>query len=88
MDWSRGVGWLEILLEIYGTTYGGGTGGSGTVFKLNKNRQKTVLYNFTGGTDGGNPELPTLLLDSAGNLYGTASTGGAYGNGVVFKLTP
>jgi len=53
-----------------------------------------VIYSFTGGPDGGSPQAP-LLADSAGNLYGTASTGGAknsncvaQGCGVVFMLTP
>ena len=44
----------------------------------------TVLYEFTGGTDG---EIPGgLILDSAGNLYGTTGLGGSFGNGTVFQL--
>jgi uncharacterized repeat protein (TIGR03803 family) len=46
-----------------------------------------VLYQFTGLDDGGNP-LSGLMSDGLGNWYGTASSGGAYGYGVVFKLTP
>jgi uncharacterized repeat protein (TIGR03803 family) len=49
----------------------------------------TVLHNFTGGADGGNP-YAGLTADAAGNLYGTASTGGisssCNGCGTVFKL--
>lgn len=46
----------------------------------------TPIYQFTGGAnDGGNPNGP-LVEDAAGNLYGTATTGGAYSNGTVFKL--
>lgn len=45
-----------------------------------------VVYNFTGGSDGGNP-LDGLTLDGAGNLYGTANAGGASSYGVVFKVT-
>jgi uncharacterized repeat protein (TIGR03803 family) len=52
----------------------------------------TDLYNFQGSTDGGNP-FASLLLDNAGNLYGTTYSGGAYnsncsypGCGVVYKL--
>jgi uncharacterized repeat protein (TIGR03803 family) len=45
-----------------------------------------VLYQFTGGTDGSQP-LAGLILDASGNLYGTTPQGGAFGDGVVFKLT-
>ncbi len=45
----------------------------------------TVLHNFTGGADGASPAAG-LVMDKAGNLYGTASAGGA-GYGTVFKLT-
>jgi uncharacterized repeat protein (TIGR03803 family) len=44
-----------------------------------------VLYTFLGGVDGGFP-VRSLLRDSAGNLYGTASVGGASGLGTVFKV--
>lgn len=46
-----------------------------------------VLYKFTGGVDGAQPSSE-LILDAAGNLFGTTSQGGAYDNGTVFKLTP
>jgi len=62
--------------------------GCGVVFKLDPAGQQTVLYSFTGGADGGNP-LAGVIRDSAGNLYGTTSSGGAqgmFGNGVVYKL--
>ena len=45
----------------------------------------TVLYNFTGGSDGGSP-YAGLVRDAAGNLYGTTSVGGSYYYGAVFKL--
>src|SRR5260370_12739658 len=45
----------------------------------------TVLHAFTGSSDGAFPSA-SLVRDSGGNLYGTAAGGGAYGNGVVFKL--
>jgi uncharacterized repeat protein (TIGR03803 family) len=64
--------------------------GYGVVFKLTRNADgswtERVLHQFT-GKDGGNP-LAALTFDSSGNLYGTASSGGAYGYGVIFKLTP
>ncbi len=45
-----------------------------------------VIYEFAGGTDAGQPE-GTPILDSAGNLYATATAGGLYGSGAVFELT-
>ena len=45
------------------------------------------LYNFTGGTDGGDPATP-LTFDSAGNAYGTTAAGGDFNFGTVFMLTP
>ena len=46
-----------------------------------------TLYKFTGGTDGSSPTAG-VIFDSAGNLYGTTTFGGAYGYGTVFKLAP
>jgi uncharacterized repeat protein (TIGR03803 family) len=46
-----------------------------------------VLYNFTGGSDGGYPEYGSLVQDKVGNLYGTTLDGGDSSYGVVFKLT-
>ncbi len=45
-----------------------------------------VVYNFTGGNDGGKPAAQ-LVFDSAGNAYGTTVVGGQYGCGTVFKLS-
>src|SRR5579859_4853818 len=46
-----------------------------------------TLYNFSGYADGGNP-LSSLMMDAAGNLYGTTFVGGANGAGEVFELSP
>jgi uncharacterized repeat protein (TIGR03803 family) len=75
--------------NLYGTTYAGGTSGNGTVFKLSSGSNgwtETVLHAFSGGYDGKHP-YGDLILDAAGNLYGTAFQGGA-GFGVVFELLP
>ena len=71
--------------NIYGTTFGGGASGWGTVFKLDATGHETVLYSFTGYGDGANP-YAGLIRDAAGNLYGTTASGGTSGRGTVFKL--
>src|SRR5271166_1965825 len=82
--------------SLYGTTAQGGTGSCdtsytcGVVFELtpsNGSWTESVLYRFTGGSDGGAPAAG-LIFDSAGNLYGTATVGGLNNQGTVFQLTP
>jgi uncharacterized repeat protein (TIGR03803 family) len=74
--------------NVYGMSAGGGTG-SGTVYKLTpaggNNYSLSLLYTFPNVNDGANP-LGNLAMDAAGNLYGTATYGGADGFGTVFKL--
>jgi uncharacterized repeat protein (TIGR03803 family) len=78
--------------NLYGTTPSGGTG-SGVVFELSPptvsggSWAETVLYTFANASDGGSP-TSTLVFDTNGNLYGTASSGGTGGGGTVFQLTP
>ena len=71
--------------NLYGTTSAGGKFGHGTIFKLTPAGKHIVLYAFKGGADGGSPEAG-LILDSAGNLYGTTNSGGTGNFGTVFKL--
>ena len=75
---------------LYGTTYGGGTAGYGTVFSLTPAVGGTwtekVLYSFAGSPDGANP-LAGLTLSAKGVLYGTTYGGGGLGWGTVFELT-
>jgi uncharacterized repeat protein (TIGR03803 family) len=78
--------------NFYGTTSRGGSYGAGVVFSLTpgadgKSWKEKVLHQFTGGRDGSRP-YAGLIFDQAGNLYGTTSSGGARGYGVVFKLAP
>ncbi len=82
--------------NLYGTTSEGGTAGHGVVFKLSPpygQSSETVLYNFSGGADGGFPQ-PALHMDKKGNLFGTTNMGGSGlnagegGYGVVFELAP
>jgi uncharacterized repeat protein (TIGR03803 family) len=84
---------LDLAGNLYGTTrFGGttntcGTGGCGTIFKVAPDGTETVLYSFPGPPEGKEP-LAGLILDSAGNLYGTTSAGGTLENGNVFMLAP
>jgi uncharacterized repeat protein (TIGR03803 family) len=78
--------------NLYGTTSEGGAYGEGTAFELTLDGgtwNETVLYSFcklSNCTDGGYP-VAGLILDTAGNLYGTTSEGGSHGSGTVFELT-
>src|SRR6266851_8410752 len=82
----RGSLILDDAGNLYGTTIAGGAYGKGTVFELRANGSEIVLYSFRGKADGAYPGT-TLLRDGVGNLYGTANQGGAFGVGVMFKLS-
>jgi hypothetical protein len=82
--------------SIYGTTHERGLNSAGVVCKLppkgNGAYTEIALHNFTGGNDGAN-SWATPVFDPAGNLYGTASTGGNAENGqagfgTAFVLAP
>jgi uncharacterized repeat protein (TIGR03803 family) len=76
--------------NLYGTTLNGGLYGEGTVFELSPTPgggwTETVLHSFY-STHGSYP-YASLVLDTAGNLYGEAQSGGEGNQGVVFKLAP
>jgi uncharacterized repeat protein (TIGR03803 family) len=72
--------------NFYGTTQQGGAKDAGTVFRITPAGAETVLYSFAGGTDGSQPQA-ALIQGSDGNFYGTTSSGGASGQGAVFKIT-
>jgi uncharacterized repeat protein (TIGR03803 family) len=81
---------MDASGNLYGTTYGGGANGKGTVFRVSASGSETVLYNFCSQTDckdGYHPEA-SLILDTKGNLYGTAYDGGAHDGGAVFEIAP
>lgn len=78
---------LDPAGNLYGMTPFGGTSGSGIVFKIDPSGKETVLYTFTGSTDGGLP-FAGLVRDAKGNLYGTTANGGSFFGGTVFKVDP
>ncbi len=84
---------MDSAGNLYGTTLAGGGGGGciennppgcGTVFKVDKGGNETVVYAFS-GSDGANPAAG-LLLDSTGTLYGSTTEGGTYNSGTIFKI--
>jgi uncharacterized repeat protein (TIGR03803 family) len=80
----------DTLGNLYSTTEFGGVYHLGTVFELtlsNSGWTESVLHSFAGQKDGVHP-LSGLILDQAGNLYGTTYGGGGIGRGVVFRLGP
>jgi uncharacterized repeat protein (TIGR03803 family) len=94
---------IDASGNLYGTTLSGGLYTYGTIYELTPtaggNWTEKILHHFSGtlksgtldGTDGREPES-ALILDAAGNLYGTTYQGGAFGGafgyGTVFKVTP
>jgi uncharacterized repeat protein (TIGR03803 family) len=80
------AGLTAVKGMLYGTTYQGGTKGSGTVFGVTTSGDEKVIYSFKGGSDGQYPYAP--LLDLNGALYGTTYQGGVSpGWGVIFKVS-
>jgi uncharacterized repeat protein (TIGR03803 family) len=88
MDGSYPYGGLVQASDgnFYGTTTYGGVSDNGTIFKTTRGGDYSILrFLDAGKMDGVNP-LSALLQGVDGNLYGTASSGGAFGWGVVFRL--
>lgn len=84
---------MDAAGNVYGAGRIGGSFGYGQVFKLAYSDGLWLysdLHDFTGGSDGGDP-YGNLLVDAAGNLYGTANSGGGicggFGCGVVWMIT-
>jgi uncharacterized repeat protein (TIGR03803 family) len=94
--WGPEGNLLDVNGTLYGTSaFGGGAGcsaglGCGTVYSVTTSGKETVLYRFTGGSDGARPFAG--LVDVNGTLYGTTSQGGDdgcgdYGCGTVYSLS-
>ncbi len=79
--------------NLYGPTRYGGAYQAGAIFMLSPSGDEwtyTSIHDFAGGSDGAEPR-GSLIFDSYGNLYGTASGGGScppYVCGVIFEITP
>ncbi len=79
--------------DLYGTTQGDGAYGQGTIFKLTLAGALTTLHNFCETQNGegycldGNGPYTALVQGANGDLYGASHSGGAAGNGTIFKIT-
>lgn len=90
---SDGFGpWAGVVLHgghLYGTTYGGGPSGYGTIFELTPSQGlwiETVLLTFSGGLDGGVPRAGVTFKGET--IYGTTYMGGTFNKGTAFELSP
>jgi uncharacterized repeat protein (TIGR03803 family) len=86
-----GLPYGYTLLDKSGNLYGTMSAGTntcfcGAVFRITANGKETVLYSFTGGSDGKYVN-GGLVIDDFGNLYGTTSGGGANSLGAVFEIS-
>lgn len=78
-------GLLDVGSNLFGTSTRGGLYNGGTVFSVKASgKAETVLHSFGTSGDGTNPYAP--LLNAGTNVYGTTSSGGAYGGGTVFAI--
>jgi uncharacterized repeat protein (TIGR03803 family) len=80
---------LDTAGNVYGTTPNGGAYGGGTVFELTLGSDgwtEKILYSFGASDKDGYAPQASLILDAAGNLYGTTAGGGALGGGTVFEI--
>jgi uncharacterized repeat protein (TIGR03803 family) len=81
---------LDSAGNLYDTTFTRGQCGFGEVYKIDAAGNFSVLYSFAGGTDGSQP-MAGVVLDTAGNLYGTTTAGGStthspFGSGVIYRI--
>jgi uncharacterized repeat protein (TIGR03803 family) len=85
-DYPSGGVVMDRSGNLYGVTNLGGAY-EGTVYEVTRTGAKTTLYNF--GTVSGDGESPVggVILDSQGNLYGATMNGGAYGSGMIYKIS-
>jgi len=74
--------------NLYGSTSNGGANGDGTVFKLAPDGTETILHSFPDATGDGQTPVGNVVMDKAGNIYGSTFWGGANDDGAVFELAP
>jgi len=83
---------LDSAGNLYGTTLIGGAAQAGTVFELSPPApgqtlwSESILYEFSGAEGDGQFPYSSLLVDAAGNLYGSSFLGGSSNQGMAFEL--
>jgi len=92
LEGSQPVGPLVLANGVfYGVTTAGGLFGYGTVYTIDGDNNVTVVHSFTHDEASGLPQGSAnggLAVDSAGVVYGTTATGGVYGKGSIFAISP
>jgi hypothetical protein len=81
---------MDAAGNLYGATYRDGAYGQGSVYKVVQSNGDWACYtihDFNSPNDGANP-IGDLMLDAHGNVFGTAWTGGPYGGGTAWEVTP
>ncbi len=81
---------LDAAGNLYGTSSFGGANGVGAIYKLTNSGSgwtESILYNFQDASDGSYP-VGGVIVDQAGNLFGTTFNGGDNGGGIVYELSP
>jgi uncharacterized repeat protein (TIGR03803 family) len=88
--WPAGGLTMDTSGNLYGTASGGGAHNAGTVFKLSQASGGRFTFGLVTSFTGNDGSFPSgnMVVDGAGNLYGTARFDGQKGHGVVFKITP
>ena len=81
---ERGVT-IDAAGDLFGTTYDGGADNDGIVFEVVKSTGALLTLATFKGANGANP-LSDLVVDAAGDLFGTTELGGADNGGTVFEI--
>jgi uncharacterized repeat protein (TIGR03803 family) len=74
--------------DLYGTTPTGGSADLGVIFKVTPDGKESILHSFAGAPNDGGEPATGLIIDGAGNLYGSTWSGGTNNMGSVFRLAP
>jgi uncharacterized repeat protein (TIGR03803 family) len=74
--------------NLYGTTLAGGAHAAGAIYRISPGGTESLVYSFGADESDGTVPYGGLVLDGAGNLWGTTSQGGAQGFGTVFTVSP